>query len=89
MPHICFHTPGIDLRDLPRSDASPSSHDTFSVKGERRIFTPPALSYTIRPLVLTEEDKQRTQFDSDFVPTPRIHAKSDSVFQVPVDYTIL
>ncbi|OCH90958.1 hypothetical protein OBBRIDRAFT_792770 [Obba rivulosa] len=63
--------------------------ETFTVKGEHRNLVHPMLRYAIYPLAFTEDDKQRMQLNDKYVPTPRIHARSRSIFDLPLDHNVL
>ena len=61
---------------------------TYQVKVVEETYTNPEMTYTIRPLQLTEADNHRMQEDANHIPTPVVHLQSSASLKLPADAII-
>ncbi|KZT12556.1 uncharacterized protein LAESUDRAFT_753628 [Laetiporus sulphureus 93-53] len=62
---------------------------SYRLLGHREIRMDARLRYRINPFFLTADDQQQMQLNGLFVPTPKLHYKSSSWFELPVEQRII
>ncbi|EED81269.1 predicted protein [Postia placenta Mad-698-R] len=61
------------------------SFHSWAVSGSSEEYSESALRYTIRPILLTEEDGNRLKLDPSFIPTPRVPSYAAASFELPLE----